>query len=125
MGPKSNGILPPIEKETLLAIGAWIKTNKNFIYDVVPADVTATNATVVKDDKHYYAIIRDVAMQANANVAMNVEAKIVIINTTRKVKNAKYLDNNRKIKVKDNQFEISPFDYGISMYARVVQFDLE
>lgn len=125
MGPKGNGILPPVEKETLLAIGDWIKTNKYFIYDVIPADVTATNATVLKDDNHYYAIIRDVAMQANANVAMNVEAKVVTINTTRKVKNAKYLDNNRKIKVKDNQFEIAPFDYGISMYARVIQFDLE
>ncbi|MCQ2794905.1 MAG: alpha-L-fucosidase [Bacilli bacterium] len=125
IGPRANGTLPPVEKQFLLAIGDWIKINKNFIYHIRPTDITATNATIVKDENHYYAIIRDVPMQANESVARILAERIVTINTDKKVKNAKYLDNSHRIKMDNNQFKVESFGYGVSMYARVVQFDLE
>ncbi|MCQ2792002.1 MAG: alpha-L-fucosidase [Bacilli bacterium] len=125
VGPKGNGTIPPVEKQFLLAIGDWIKRNKNFIYHVRPCDVTAINATIVKDENHYYAIIRDVPMQANESVAKSVAERTVAINSEKKVKHAKYLDNAHRVKIINNQFTVESFKYGISQYARVVQFDLE
>ncbi|MCQ2796702.1 MAG: alpha-L-fucosidase [Bacilli bacterium] len=125
IGPKGNGILPTMEKSTLLAIGEFLKANKFFIYDVKKADIEAENAMLLKDDKHYYAAVTGVEMVADPNVAINHVAKTITIKTNKKIKNAKYLDNNHKAKIENDQIKVEPFAYGESLYARVIQFDLE
>ena len=102
-----------------------LKKNKNFIYSVKKADTEATGATILSDGEYYYAVIKDVWMAANANVARASEDKFVTILSDKKVKNAKWLDNGESVEVKNNRFEVKPFCYGESAYARVVRFKLK
>lgn len=125
VGPQGNGLIDNFDKQTLANIGKWIKYNQGFIYNIRMCDITAENASIVKDKNHYFAIIRDVPMQENVLKGHEDVLKDIKINTDKKVKNAKYLDNNAPIEIKDNKFKVEPFAYGISLYARVVQFDLE
>lgn len=126
-GLMGDGSVNPIEKYTLLNLGVWIKANKNFIYNVKDAEIEADNAVVVKDDKYYYAVTFDVAMAANENVTKLGDKKFASIHVNKKIKNAKWLDNNQKIVVVDkkiNKYTIDPFRYSISYYARVAKFKL-
>ena len=41
------------------------------------------------------------------------------------IKNARWLDNGKAIKVKKNEFDATPFNYGTSMHVRVARFELK
>ena len=125
VGPLSSGSLRSIDKGILEEIGKWIKFNKNFVYSVKGSDITSENCDVVTDGEKYYAVIKDVPMCGNPDVAIkNGEAKKVAI-TNAKLKGAKWLDNNKKVKVKNNSFYVEPFNYGTSMSVRVAILNLE
>ena len=128
-GPLANGMLNPIEKYTLLNLGRWIKRNKNFIYNVKKADITATlGDLLVGEDGYYYLVNHGVPMSVNANVTHMHDKDILTINTDRKVANAKWLDNNKpaiKVKGKKNTFEATPFPYGSALCSRVLRFKLK
>ncbi len=125
-GLMGDGYIPEAEKCNLLMLGRWIKVNKNFIYNIVSADVEAENADLVTDGKYYYAIIKKVPMCTNTNVARAEEVKNVILKTAKRIIGAKWLDNGKKVeKVKKNEFAVAPFDYGYSYGARVARFELK
>ena len=63
-------------------------------------------------------------MSCDINVARAVERKHIIVHTDKKVTNAGVLDNGEKVAVTNNEFDLTPFAYGNSMYARVVRFRL-
>lgn len=86
-----NGMVNSIDKYILKELGKWIKANKGFIYNAKASDIEAQNAYILKDDKYYYAIIKDVPMAANPNVAKGGKTNSVLIN--KKITIAVWLDN--------------------------------
>lgn len=123
-GLMGNGSVRDIDKAILTLIGDWIKANKGFIYEAHSADVQAENAFCMTDGKYYYAVIGGVGMNADQNVALNEATAKVKILSDKKVKNAVWLDNGKRFKVKKNEFVAQPFMYGISRNYRVVRFEL-
>ena len=123
-GLRGDGTITPIEREMLSYLGKWIKLNKAVAYNAQKCDVNADNAVVLTDGKWYYAVAHDVAMSCDVNVARAVERKHIIVHTDKKVTNASVLDNGEKVTVTNNEFDLTPFAYGNSMYARVVRFRL-
>lgn len=123
-GLRGDGTITPIEREMLGYLGKWIKLNKAAVYNAQKCDVAADNAVVITDGKWYYAVAHDVAMSCDINVARAVERKHIIVHTDKKVTNAGVLDNGEKVAVTNNEFDLTPFAYGNSMYARVVRFRL-
>lgn len=128
VGPLKNGLLRGIEKETLLEFGRWVKANNHLIFDTLTSNLEADNAVIFEDDQYHYAVIKDVPMSANENVARKQSRPEVIIQTDKKIVNAIYMDN-RKLKVvvdnKTKSFPVLPFRYGTSLYTRVVRFKLK
>ena len=124
-GPRGNGLLTAIDKRILESIGLWIKKNRNFIYNAKSCDVTAENAVIMKDEKYYYAIISNVPMSADPNVAKANESRLVTVNTNRKIKGAIWLDSGEKVALESkNSFIPRAFTYGNSWCMRVARFTL-
>lgn len=124
-GLKGDGTITPIEEGLLLAMGKWIRVNKDIIYTTVPSDIKAENADILTDGKYYYAIIKGVPMCFNTNVTRMQETKHVVLKTDMKIKNAVWLDNDEKVKLlEDGSFFAWPFDYGVSFGARIAKFEL-
>ena len=124
-GLMGNGSVRVLDKAMLEEIGNWIKANKKVIYNWKSCDVEAENAFCVTDGKYYYAVCKDVVMAADPNVALSGVVKTVKILSDKKVKNAVWLDNNKRFKVKKNEFATTPFVYGISRHIRVARFELK
>lgn len=124
-GPRGNGLLMPLDKHVLESIGLWIKANKKFIYNAKSCDLTAENAVIVKDEKYYYAIVSNVPMSADPNVAKAQEGRVVTVNTNKKLKGAIWLDSGEKVALESkNSFVPRAFSYGSSLYMRVARFTL-
>lgn len=124
-GPRGNGLLSPHDKAVLESIGWWIKANKKFIYDVKSCDVTADNAVILKDDNYYYAVISDVPMVSDPNVAKASEHRVVTVHTDKKIKGAVWLDTGEKVELASkNSFAPKAFTYGNSLYIRVARFKI-
>ena len=122
-GLKGNGEMNLTDKALLLEIGKFIKANKYFIYDVKSSDIEADNAIILKDGNCYYAIINDVSMTADENVQLSsIEKEVKVY---KDIKNAVWLDNGKKIKVKNNTFKVEPFRYGTSYGLRIAKFTLK
>lgn len=121
-----NGLINPLEKALLENLGLWIKTNKNFVYEAKNSEINAINGIMLEDDKYFYCVINGIPMSSNENVAKkNGEPFNVEIQMPSKIKGAKYLDNGDKVefvKGSKNTFAPKPFEYGISLYSRVVRF---
>ena len=124
-GLMGNGSVRVLDKAMLEEIGNWIKANKKVIYNWRSCDVEAENAFCVTDGKYYYAVCKDVVMAADPNVALSGVVKTVKILSDKKVKNAVWLDNNKRFKVKKNEFATTPFVFGISRHIRVARFELK
>lgn len=125
-GPKGDGFLTAIETEILTYIGKWINTNKEVVYNAIPADVKAENADIFTDGDYYYATIRKVPMRANANVSRIEDNKIVKLFTDKTITNATWLDDGSPIELLDGtSFKAKPFEYGTSLYIRVAKFKLK
>ena len=124
-GLMGNGGVRPMDKAILEEIGNWIKVNKKVVYSWKSCDVEAENAFCVTDGKYYYAVCKDVVMASDPNVALEGVVKTVKILSDKKVKNAVWLDNNKRFKVKKNEFAATPFVYGISRHVRVARFELK
>lgn len=122
-GLHGNGMVNPIDKYILKQLGKWIKANKEVIYNAKVSDIEAQNAYILKDDKYYYAVIKDVPMAANPNVAKGGKIKSVLFN--KKIKNAVWLDNGEKIIIENgNILNVTPFSYGVSYTVRVGRFEI-
>ncbi len=125
-GLKGNGEMSAGERFAFEQIGVWIRLNKNFIYDVKFTDLLADNADVMFDGEYYYAAVKDVFMCANCNVAKFGENKIVTVKTDKRIVDAVWLDNGKRIDLKTkNSFECLPFEYGKSLSVKIARFKLE
>lgn len=126
VGPMGNGYITAEEVATLKNIGLWIKTNKNFIYNVHSTEITAQNANIVSDGDWYYAIIKNVPMCANLNVARAGDIRPITVDTDKKIVSATWLDNGQKIELTGkHSFNLLPFSYGTSLLCRVARFKLK
>lgn len=124
MGLKGNGAVNETDKCLLKEIGKWVKINRGFIYEAKPTTVKAENAEVLTNGKKYYAVIKNVGMGSNANVAIGGKATRVCF--SRKIRAAKWLDNDKKIEIgENNSFAVSPFEYGRSYSSRVAEIESE
>ena len=77
----------------------------------------------MSDGVNYYAIIKNVFMSADPNVALNGAKKSVVLD--RKIKYGVWLDSNEQIDiVNDNSFTVKPFCYEESYSVRVAKLKL-
>ena len=122
-GIKGNGSVNQTDKCLLTEVGKWVKVNKGFICGAYPSDKTAENADVLTDGEKYYAVIKNVNMSADPNVALGGDMRTVKLNFS--AKRAKWLDSGEKIKInKGNSFSVKPFGYGRSYSARVAEIEI-
>ncbi len=124
-GLMGNGKIAPIDKAMLETVGGWVKSNKNFIYNIKGTDLKAENVDIVYDGKYYYAIIKDVGMEANPNVQREGAPKRIITIEGKKIKSAVWLDNGEKIEIQNNSFREKAFYYGTSGAVRVAKLILK
>lgn len=125
-GLMGDGSIRPIDKAMLCELGNWVRANKKAIYDMRSTDITAENAYMLTDGRYYYAVVPEVPMIANPNVAKSDERiKNVRIHTEKKIVKAKWLDNGKAIEIKDNTFMGEAFFYGNSMGFRIARFKLK
>ena len=123
VGPMPNGLLRPIERETLLELGKWVKINNVLIHNCVPSKIQADNARIFEDGNYYYAVMTNVGLSI-----YNPKLPPVVIHTEKKIVSAVYLDNKKqKVEVnnKEKSFPTLPFEYGYSLHARVIRFKLK
>ena len=118
-----DGKVPLTDRAYFNAMGKWIKTNKNFVYNLKKTDITAEGAYIFFDGAHYYAVIKNVPMVANPNVQLKPE-DIKKVKVSRPIKNAVWLDDGSPIDSTDGEFEVKTFKYGVSLCARVARFDI-
>ena len=123
-GLKGIGAVNETDEGLLSEIGKWVKVNKGFIYNARPTKVKAKNAIILTDGKKYYAIIKNVGMSADPNVAINGKALSVCL--SKPIKSAVWLDSGEKIQINgDNTFAVKPFAYGRSYSARVAEIKID
>lgn len=126
VGPLGNGDVKPLDKYMMLEIGKWIKFNKNFIYDVKHAEIECENAHLLKDSVgNYYAVVHTPTISNVEHDTLEGLDPLKVVRVGAKIKSARWLDNGRRIKVKNNSFTTVPFEYGTSMYLRVAKLELE
>ena len=122
VGPMGDGTVRPMDKCMLEFVGKWIKQNKNFIYNVGSADIECEGAYLLKGENgKYYAVVKDVNMTADPNVQRAMMERQVTINTDKKIKSVKWLDNGEKAILTKNGFKVTPFKYGTSHALRVAE----
>ena len=123
-GLKGNGEVNGTDKCLLREIGKWVKVNRGFIYAARPTKVKAENAIVLSDGEKYYAIVKNVGISADPNVALSAGAEQVKF--TKPIASAKWLDNGEKIAINgDHSFAVMPFEYGRSYWARFAEVTLK
>ncbi len=111
------------DRSLLSEVGKWVKVNRGFIYAAKPTKIKAKNAIVLSDGEKYYAIIKNVGMSADPNVALN--GNLMHVKFSKRIKIAKWLDSGEKIAVNaDDSFAITPFEYGRSYSARVAEIKI-
>lgn len=124
VGPMGNGSLRPLDREMMLEVGRFIRFNKGFIYDAKSSDISAENAIMMKaSDGSYYAVSvvpNRISVEHSA-----LDGKLLEVKIGAKIKSAHWVDNGKKIKVKNNSYTTVPFDYGTSMYYRVAKIELK
>ncbi len=118
-GLKGNGYVNETDRTLLTELGKWVKRNKGFIYGAKASSATATNADVLEGEGCLYAVIKDVLMGGDPNVSNGVDGRQVCVDA--KIKSATWLDNGRKIKIKNGTFAVEPFAYGESLCVRVAK----
>lgn len=123
VGLMGNGGVKPIDGCILGEIGHWIKANKSFIYKVHACDIQADNAVVVTDGEYYYAIGTNFVVGGDNNVAKAGAQTMIKVHAD--ICNATWMDNGKRIRLKNNSFANEPFEYGVSLAVRVAKFSLK
>jgi hypothetical protein len=110
----------------MLEIGKWIKYNKNFIYDVRRADIRCENASLLVDSLgNYYAVLNVPTISNTEHETLEGLTPLTTVRVNAKIKSARWLDNGKRIKIKNNSFTAVPFEYGVSMHLRVAKLEIE
>lgn len=125
-GLTGNGSLRAMDKAMLEELGNWIRVHKNVVYDLRGTDLSADNAQILTDGTYYYAVVSDIPMVSDPNVALqSANAKEIRIHTEKPIENAVWLDNEQPIEIHDHAFNSTPFVYGNSMGYRIARFTLQ
>lgn len=124
-GLKGNGKVNAMDACMLREVGKWVKANRGFVYAAKGTDITADNADILYDGENYYAVIKDVAMQADPNVTRDGVVKKITVHSDKRIEDAVWLDTLAPIRVQDNAFYGDPFAYGASRAVRVARFSLK
>ena len=120
IGLTGNGTVATMDKCMFRMLGAWIKDNKSFIYNVKRSDIAAEGAEILEDEKYIYAVIRDVPMQANLAVQRGSAGKTVKVDAP--LRYGVWLDSGESIRTKRGEFDVLPFSYGESRTVRIARF---
>ena len=123
VGPMGNGELSSIDKGYFESIGKWIKANKGVYTKLKKCDITAENAIIFTDGNDYYAVLENAITAGSVDVMLDAKTFDVKINAN--IKNAKYLDTGKRIKVKNNCFTAEAQAYGTNLRYRMVKFNLK
>lgn len=138
VGPMGNGKLSDMDKGYFSCIGKFNKMTKNVIFKFQKTDITAEIFSqdeggnrvaagvteVYKDNEdNYYVVIDDVPTGGTNDVMQNATVFDVKINAD--VKNVKYVDTGKAIKVKNNTFTVEPYTYGVNLCYRIIKFNLK
>ncbi len=126
VGPKENGLLRPLEKETLIEFGKWSKQYIKILTNSSLSSLESDHGLVFQDKEYYYLILNNIPMTANENVAKKQNPLVVTLKTNKKIVSAKYIaDKDKPILRSNNSIQIKPFDYGYSLYTRIIKFKLK
>lgn len=125
VGPKENGLLRPIEKDTLLELGKWNKRYLDILRNCKPSNIKASLGEVFEDGTNYYLFLNNIPMTANENVARKQNPLTVELATDLKIFDAHYVGDKASVIKHKNVIQIKPFDYGCSFYTRVIKFKLK
>ena len=124
-GLKGNGSVNAADKALLGEIGKWIKANRSFIYGTKACGAKCEGAFLLQKGKRLYAVVKDVPMSADPNVANATEGRQVKLDPSLRVGNAVWLDSGERIAVQNHSFEVKPFSYGTSLSVRVALLETE
>ena len=125
VGPKENGLLRPIEKETLLELGKWSKRYLDILRNCKLSDIQSTEGLIFQDNEYYYLLLNNIPMTVNENVARKEHPLTSEILTDKKLVNAHYVGDKAKVIKHRNVIEIKPFEYGYSLYTKMIRFKLK
>ena len=121
-GLRGDGTVNPVDACVLTAMGKWISTYGEAIYDVKPCAIKAENAVLLQGDDCYYAIINKVPVSGDPNVQRWAESARISIEG--EILEAEWLDTGEKIETEKNSFCASKFPYGISRCSRVAKLKI-
>lgn len=122
VGPKENGQLRPIEKQTLLELGKWSKKYMDIFRNVRLSDIKASEGLVFQDDEYYYFVMNGISTSVNENVKRHEQPIVVTLDTDKRIYSPKLIGDNCKVAAKGNSIIVKPFDYGNCLYTRVIRF---
>lgn len=128
VGPLPNGELRPIEKETLLEMGKWVKKYSHIIFDCRPSSLHADNAYIFEDNQYFYAVSRNVPLCLNPKAKLMGDELQIKLHTDKRIIGATYLDERKQKVSLDNKnhiITVEPFPYGLSFVSRVIRFKLK
>ena len=125
VGPKENGLLRPIEKQTLLEFSKWSKKYMDIFRNVKLSDIKSSEGLVFQDDEYYYFVMNGISTSVNENVKRHEQPIVVTLDTNKKIYSPKLIGDNSKVIVKGNSIIVKPFDYGNCLYTRVIRFKVK
>lgn len=124
-GLKGNGSVNAIDKALLGEIGKWMKANKSFIYGAKTCDAKCEGAFLLQKGASLYAVIKDVPMSADPNVANATDGRHIKLDPSLRIRKASWLDSGDNIPIQNNSFAVQPFPYGTSLSVRVALLETE
>lgn len=124
-GLKGDGSVSLPEKDVLEGLGRWIGYTGAVLYDAVPTGITADGADVMMSGDDCFVCMKNVPMEANANVTRAEDRRTVTLNTSRKIRSAVWLDNGKNVRWEGNRLTVDPFEYGTSLGCRIAKVAFE
>lgn len=122
-GLKGNGKVNETDRCLLRELGVWIRKNREFVYNASPC---GERGELFKSKTGYYAVIKNVPMSADPNVAIKTEGKEKTVEPGIKMSRAVWLENGEEIVLKDGcKFDVVPYGYGTSLCARIAKIYVE
>lgn len=127
VGLMGDGNIYPFEACLLKEVGKWVHNN-SYLFNVHESSITSDAAYIFEDEEYYYAVINNLHMFADENVAKKALSKVIKINTNKTLYDLTYLDgDDREIEYdrKDNSLICLPFKYGQSLITRTIRFKVK
>lgn len=123
-GLRGNGSVNQTDKCLLREVGKWIRDTRGFIYGAESAKMACDGADIFRRGEDLFAVIKNVPMSADPNVALQSAGKTVRF-AGAKIKGGYWLDSGEPLEtVEEDAFKVRPFSYGTSLCVRVAKITL-